>query len=96
MPDNITQLGVSGLTLGILYFVVKNFVKTINKKDEHIERLTEKFIDMGKQNIESHLGLTKSIDANTEATRQAKESSKKDNDNLSKLILKLIKTKEVK
>lgn len=37
--EQITQLGISGLTLAILFFIVKYFVSTLDKKDTTIEAL---------------------------------------------------------
>ena len=44
MYEQLTQLGISGLTLGILLFVVRFFVSNIDKKDAYIKELTSNFL----------------------------------------------------
>jgi len=41
--DNYSQLGISGLTLGILFFIVRWFITTISRKDEQISHITDEF-----------------------------------------------------
>lgn len=82
--DNWTQLGVAGITLAILAFTVKYFVSAMTRKDEINIDLTNKFIKIAEENTEARLKLKDAIDVNTEATRTSA-------DNLTKLILQLIK-----
>lgn len=84
MTDGFTQLGISGLTLAILFFVVRYFVQAMTIKDKENAELTGKFIDMTRHNLESQSNLTRAIEANTISTKVS-------TDNLSKLMLKVLK-----
>lgn len=86
MPDNITQLGIAGVTLAILFFIVRYFVEALKEKDKRNGDLADKLLDLSQGNIEANKKLSDSIDANTQAT-------KTNTDNLSKLMLELIKSK---
>lgn len=85
MPDNVTQLGIAGLTLAILFFIVRYFVEALKEKDKRNGDLADKLLDLSQRNIEANKKLSDSIDANTQAT-------KTNTDNLSKLMLELIKS----
>lgn len=67
-----TQIGVSGATLFILFFIVKYFVAAMNKKDDTIQTFTNKFYELAEKfnvTITNHIehersameNLTKSI-----------------------------------
>ncbi len=43
MPEQITQLGISGLTLFILFFIVRYFVKALESKDKRINEMADQF-----------------------------------------------------
>ena len=45
--ETYTQLGIAGITLGILFFIVRYFVDTIKEKDRTTLELTRKLIEMG-------------------------------------------------
>lgn len=84
--DNWTQLGVAGITLGILFFIVRYFVKALDAKDKVNIDLTNKFIKIAEENTEARIKLKQSIDANTNATKTTA-------DNLTKLVLDVLKSK---
>lgn len=84
--DNWTQLGVSGLTLFILFFIVRYFVSALKQKDQQYLELTEKFIKITEDNTIEKINLKNAIDANTAATRQTADS-------LTKLVMDVVKTK---
>jgi len=50
-----TQLGIAGATLGILLLVVRFFINFINRKDDQIQKITEKFADT----VNTHLANEK-------------------------------------
>ena len=41
--NELTNLGVAGVTLAILFFIVRYFVSTLTKKDEYISIITKEF-----------------------------------------------------
>jgi len=41
--NELTNLGVAGVTLAILFFIVRYFVSTLTKKDEYISTITKEF-----------------------------------------------------
>ena len=43
LSDEVTNLGVSGLTLGILFFIVRWFIQSITRKDEYIAKIVSDF-----------------------------------------------------
>ena len=43
MPSDLTQLGISGLTLGILFVIVRYFISALTKKDEQITQIVKEF-----------------------------------------------------
>lgn len=49
--NDYSQLGIAGLTLGILFFIVRWFVATISKKDKQILDITKDFTIV----IENHI-----------------------------------------
>ena len=49
--NDYSQLGIAGLTLGILFFIVRWFVDTITKKDEQISIITENFTKVMSNHI---------------------------------------------
>jgi hypothetical protein len=57
--ESFTQLGIAGATLLILLLVVRYFISAMDKKDEYIQKLTEKFSDT----VNNHL-------ANENASRE--------------------------
>ena len=88
-----TQLGIAGLTLGILFFIVRYFISALDKKDGTISGLTDRFIKVTEDTNQSHAELTTAIGMNTKVTKESVEASKKSSDNLTKLVLKIVKTK---
>lgn len=84
--DNFTQLGIAGITLAILFFIVRYFVQAMNKKDDVIELQHRELKDLTVKGMDQTAKFTEAVNKNTEA---AKESS----DNLTKMMLELIKTK---
>lgn len=93
MIEAWTQLGIAGLTLGILFFIVRFFIKALENNRTDNKELTEKFIAITEENIKTHGQLVQSIDANTRATKESIDSSKLSSDNLTSLILKIITNK---
>lgn len=91
--DGWTQLGIAGITLGILFFIVRYFVKALQDSRLDSKELTNKFITLAEENIKSHTQLTSAITANTQVTRESIESSKLSSDNLTALILKIVTNK---
>lgn len=93
--DNATTIGLGSLAasiLGILFFVVKYFVKALNKKDEDIKELTEKLIKISEENIISHNQLAQSIDASTTSNKEVAKATKDSSDKLTALMLRVIKS----
>lgn len=89
MDGTYVQLGlavvsIATASLGIIYFVVKYFTVTLTKKDDLNQRLSDKLSELTERDIESRLKLTQSIEANTELTKATM-------DNLTRLILKILK-----
>lgn len=85
MPgSDYTQLGLAGITLAILFFVVRYFVQAMQEKDKVNKELTDKFIEITRGTIESQNKLAEAIDQNTSA-------SKSNTDKLSLLVLKALK-----
>ncbi len=84
--ENWTQLGIAGLTLAILAFIVRYFVSALDKKDARNIELANKLLDLSEENIKTNNKLAESIDKNTEI---AKTTS----DNLTKLMVEVIKSK---
>lgn len=84
--SSLTQLGIAGATLAILFFIVRYFVTAMLKKDDIILALTDKFIKIAEENTEARVGLTQAINTNTKAT----ESGTK---HLSGLMNKILKRK---
>lgn len=63
----------------------------MTKKDERNDMLTEKFIQLSKDNIESHVQLAQSLELNTKSNQQVAQATKDSSDKLSALMLKVIK-----
>jgi hypothetical protein len=80
-----TQLGIAGLTLGILFFIVRYFVSAMNKKDEMLLKQHEELKELTIKGMESTEKFTQAVNLNT-------QTAKKSADNLTKLILEVIKT----
>lgn len=98
--ENWTQLGVSGLTLGILFFIVRYFVEAMDKKDDVISSQHKDLQELTIRSINATNKFTEAVNVNTNAAKQAAdvarqtaEVAKKTSDNLSKLMLKVIKDK---
>ena len=51
MTEQLTQFGIAGLTLGILFFIVRYFVKAMEGKDKRIGEMTDQF----RLVIENHI-----------------------------------------
>jgi hypothetical protein len=105
--ESYTQLGIAGVTLGILFFIVRYFVSALTKQGDRHYELTEKFIQLSKDNIESHHRLADSIDANVKsnellakATKDSNEqvalATKESGDKLTTLLMKAIKNNNKK
>jgi hypothetical protein len=67
VPSDITQLGLAGATLAILFFIVRYFVQALKDAREDHKELTQKFIDLTKSDIETRARDTESRDKFTEA-----------------------------
>lgn len=69
--NDFTQLGIAGLTLAILFFVVRYFVAAMTKKDDYIQKITTDFTLVINNHIDHNTrSLTKfgnSIDKLTKA-----------------------------
>lgn len=91
MENSWTQLGLAGATLAILFFIVKYFVATLNKKDVDITELNKKFIELSEKNITSHNELAQALDKNTQSNKEVATATKEGNDKLTAMILKVIK-----
>lgn len=64
ISEEITNLGISGLTLGILFFIVRYFITALKDKDCYIKQLTSDFTKV----IENHIRHeTASMDRTTKA-----------------------------
>ena len=50
--SNLTQLGVSGVVLAILFFIVRWFVQHITTKDQRLYDITEKFNETVSNHID--------------------------------------------
>ena len=84
MTSEYTQLGLAGLTLGILFFIVRYFVSAMNSKDNLNQNLTEKFIKIAEDNIKTRGEQTQMMNKQVKST-----------DKLSKMIARLLETKEI-
>lgn len=82
--DALTQLGIAGATLGILLLVVKYFIQAVNKKDDIIIGQHRELTRLVERGIESQ-------QRNTEVVKQNTEAIKKNSDDISHLIMKLVK-----
>ncbi len=81
-----TQLGIAGITLAILAFIVRYFVSALNEKDTRNGELANKLLDLSQENVKTNSKLAESIDKNTEIARS-------NSDILTKLMVELIKSK---
>jgi len=68
--QEFTQLGIAGLTLFILFFVVKYFVKAISDKDQQIKEMITQF------NVTINNHISHSSQAFGELTDAIKELTK--------------------
>lgn len=75
--DNWTQLGISGVTLSILFFIVRYFISALDKKDAVNLELTNRFIKIAEENTESRVNLKSAIETNTKVTKNMGEHLKK-------------------
>ncbi len=67
MTETLTNLGVAGATLAILFFIVKFFVSAITKKDDYITAITKNFTRVVENHIQhSTKALEKVSDTNKE------------------------------
>lgn len=64
--DSWAQLGVAGVTLGILYVVVRSFIDTQKESQTNNRSLTEKFIQIVEKNLEIQSEATKATAKLTE------------------------------
>ena len=80
--EQYTQLGLAGVTLGILFFTVQYFVKAINHKDSMNYELTQKFIKIAQDNIDTRRVQTEVMKKQVKST-----------DKLSTIINDLMKKK---
>lgn len=95
MESNITVflalIGLVTTVLGGMGLVLKYLTDSASKKDTQNTDLTNKFIDIAAQTTESHNQLTQAIEANTNATKESVETTKKSSDNLTRLISRALK-----
>ena len=89
MENSYALIGLIGACIAIISLIVKYFVSAIRDKDRVIEEQNKKMTEMIEQNIESREHLDRTIVANTDATVKSMKAT----DNLSRLILQLIKKK---
>lgn len=88
MDGDYTQLGIAGFSLGIIFFIIRYFVEA-QKEERQVNRgLTERVTRVVERNARTHEELKRAILANTDATKQS-------TDYLSKMILELMKSKEI-
>lgn len=89
-----TQFGLGALAAAILAALViciRYFVTAMTQKDQRNIDLTEKVLQMTKDNIQIHQDLAKSIDANTKSSERSAQISVETSDKLSVLMLKILK-----
>ena len=86
-----TQLGISGVTLGILFFIVRYFISAMDKKDSIIIDQYKALRELTERSILSIDKVSNTIEINTNATKTAAEVTKLSANNLTKLMLKVIK-----
>lgn len=84
--QDYTQLGIAGLTLGILFFIVRYFVTAMNLKDQAILEQHDKLASLTERSID---GISKFTDALNRNTMSTKNNS----DKLTSQILDLMKRK---
>ena len=73
MPQEFAQFGVAGITLAILFFIVRYFVSTIREKDKEIIKLFADF----KETIDNHLAHeTKAFERLTEVIEKLQSRKK--------------------
>ena len=80
----LALIAVIATIVGFIGIIVKYFVSELKESRYDHKELTNKFIAITEENIESRTHLTESIDANTHATKKSTNS-------LSKLMLQVIK-----
>ena len=83
---NIYSLGSIGVVLSILFFIIRYFVSAMTRKDEVISQQYKELKELTIKNIESTDQFTKAITENTVI-------GKVNMDNLTKLIVEIIKQK---
>ncbi len=98
--DSWTQLGIAGLTLGILFFMIRYFVGAMTKKDQVIATQYESLKDLTVRSIEATIKFTEAININTtvanqtaQVAQQTAEVARQSSENLSRLMVELIKAK---
>lgn len=87
MEQVVEKLGTAGITIMFMWLMVRYFIKETEKKDKQHELLTGKFIEMAEENTASRHSLKEAIEANTQATRIS-------NENLTSLMLKVLKNSD--
>ena len=58
MSPEITQFGIAGLTLGILFFIVRYFVAALTRKDDQLLKKDDQVLEMTKMfntTVNNHL-----------------------------------------
>ncbi len=91
--DGYTQFGIAGLLVGIIFYIIRINITVIKSKDEKIIALTKGFMKIAQDSNESRRNLKKAIDANTEASKKALEASQQISDNMTKLVMNILKEK---
>ncbi len=86
MTDQFVQLGISGVTLAILFFVVRWFTTVIQTKDASIAIITEKFYNATDKFT---IAITNHMAHSTKVLEEVKMTNlelRQSVDNLSKVI----------
>lgn len=74
--QGFTQLGVAGITLAILFFIVRYFVDAMKAKDEHIYSATKEFTKV----VGNH------IDHSTKAMSELNKTLERNNDQQTNIL----------
>ncbi len=86
-------IGIIASIVALIGIIVRFFVSELKSSRQDHKELTYKFVKIAEDISKSHRELVSAIDTNTKATKESAEQSKKGSDNLTKLILKVIKIK---
>lgn len=64
MTPEITQFGIAGLTLAILFFIVRYFVAALTKKDDQILKKDDQILEMTKMfntTVNNHMSYSNQV-----------------------------------